>query len=199
MPKPFYRPVHPWYVNQPYGAQRICISTDGQNRVINCDGNNPPPGYKSIYGPGGHNGLDLMTTHGQEVHCALAGTIESVDTDPKSGLDVRIVSEIDGRTFRHIYEHLLGYQGKVGDFVLTGQVVGWADNTGYSSGDHLHFGLYEKIDKKWRITDPTPLMNSIFARDYLKTTDGKKWAAELLAKIADNLADRLRQIGKVRN
>lgn len=196
MSKYFYQPVKPFYITQSFGAKQACISTDGSNITINCDGNNPPAGFKSLYGPGGHNGTDLMSKHGQEVYCALSGYIESIDTNPKTGLDVRVVSEIDGHTYRHIYEHLLGYQGKVKDYVITGQLIGWADNTGYSSRDHLHFGLYEKNNLKWKAIDPMPLMHPIFARDHLKTIDGKLWAIELLSRIADNLAYRLRQIGK---
>ena len=191
-----YQPIKPYRVNQHYGENNVCLSTDGKNRVINCDGNNPPAGFRSIYGPSGHLGIDMMARHGQEVFCAFTGVIDHIDTDPRSGLDVRIKSKIGSKTYIHIYEHLLGYQGQVGDAVLTGQLIGWADNTGYSSGDHLHFELQELKGNKCVSIDPAPYMYNIFARDHLKTESGLKWAAELIASIADNLAYYLRQAGK---
>lgn len=196
MLKCFYRPVTPWYPTQLFGANKACVSTDGNNRVITCDGTNPPEGYKSLYGPVGHKGIDLMAKHGQEVYCALTGVVDFIDTNPKNGLDIRIISEIGGRKFKHIYEHLLGYQGKKGDAVLTGQLVGWADNTGWSSADHLHFEVQEWLDGKWVSIDPIPLMYTIFAKDWLRSNEGVKWASELLAQVADRLATYLRDRGR---
>ncbi len=192
----FYQPVKPYVVHQKFGQNSACASTDGKNRVISCDGNNPPKGYKSLYGPKGHTGVDLRAKHGQEVYCALTGTITEIDTNPRSGLDVRVVSEIGGKKYRHIYEHLLGYQGKVGNEVQTGQLIGWADNTGWSSGDHLHFEVQEWKDGKWTPIDPEPLMFNVFARDHLMYTSLVKWVNEFVAKHADNLASTLRQIGR---
>lgn len=194
-----YQPVKPFTINQHFADNNACVSTDGLNRVVSCDGRKPPIGYKSLYGSRGHLGMDLKARHGQEVYCALTGVIQHIDTNPQTGLDVRVVSKVAGRTYRHIYEHLLGYQGKVGDGVLTGQLVGWADNTGWSSGDHLHFEVQEKIGGQWVSIDPAPLMFSVFARDHLRSADGLKWMFELMALISDNLAYRLRQVGRVRN
>jgi len=186
-----YQPVSPFKINQRFGENSACVSTDGRNKVKSCTGK-APAGYKKLYGPQGHLGLDLKAGHGQEVYCTLTGVIESIDTNPRTGLDVRIVSTIGGRTFRHIYEHLLGYQGKIGDTIITGQLVGWADNTGWSSGDHLHFQLEEWKGGKWVAIDPEPLMFNIFARNQLFHDSLLKWIKEFLAKHADNLAYGLR-------
>lgn len=191
MSKYFYQPIAPFYVNQYFGENKICIDPTN-TKIIGCDGNNPPEGYRSIYGPRGHQGIDLRAYHGQEVYCAQAGVVDEIDTDPRTGLDVRIKTEIDGRTFIHIYEHLLGYQHKVGDRVETGQLIGWADNTGYSSGDHLHFEIREVINGRGISIDPLTVMEPIFAKEILKINNSLKWIAEQVALLMDRFASRIR-------
>lgn len=192
MSKIIYQPLKPFHINQEFGANRACVSTDGENFVITCDGHNPPDGFRSLYGKKGHRGLDLKAWHGQEVYCAQEGVVTWIDTDPKSGLDVRIESSIDGREIMHIYEHLLGYQPQLGQRVKTGQIIGWADNTGYSSGDHLHFEVREWIDGKWVSIDPLTIMEPIFAKDIMKLNDTLAYLKEQVALLADRVGDFIR-------
>jgi len=185
MPKILFRPVKPLSINQAFGANDACISTDGKQKVITCNGNKPPKGYKSIYGAKGHLGVDLKALHSQPVYCALDGVVYKVDTDAKSGLDVRVESRIGADKYRHIYEHLLGYQPKVGDTIKAGELIGWADNTGWSAGDHLHFQVEKWDGKKWVPVDPMAIMGTIYAQDI------RSWK-EILARGAELLADLLR-------
>lgn len=123
-----HRPLKQFIVNQKFGQNNACVDNATSRNVITCDGNNPPAGYRSLYGSAGHLGVDLAAYHGMEVYCILDGVVDSIDTELRSGLDVRIVSEYGGKKYRHIYEHLMGYQPKIGDRVRVGQLVGWADN-----------------------------------------------------------------------
>lgn len=186
--KYFYQPVFPFIVTQKFGQNLACVNMD--NKVISCDGTNPPPGYKSLYGPKGHLGVDLSITHGQEVYCCQKGMVSFIDTNPKSGLDVRVLSVIKGVEYKHIYEHLMGYQPKVGDILETGQLIGWCDNTGYSAGDHLHWQVEQNINNVWIPIDPLPLMAPIFAKTILGLQLRIK---EFMAFIADNFANWLRK------
>lgn len=190
MNKPFFQPLKPFHIHQRFGENNACIDND--LNVITCDGNNPPAGYRSLYGTKGHLGVDLRAYHGQEVYCIQGGKVIGVDTDPKSGLDVKIQTTIEGATYKHTYEHLLGYQHKIGDSVDTGQLVGWADNTGYSSGDHLHLQVEQLINGEWTPIDPMPLMEPVFAKDILAIKSSLKWVAEQVALLMDRWADRLR-------
>lgn len=182
----FFRPVKPHRVNQKFGENSICVSIEGEKRVRNCNGLKPPKGYKSLYGPKGHLGLDLMAKHSQPVYNAMDGVVYQIDTSAKSGLDVRVESEQGGRRFQHIYEHLLGYQPSVGQKISAGDLIGWADNTGYSSGDHLHFQINELIKGKWVPVDPEPLLSTTHAQDI-------RSIQELIARAAELIADLLRR------
>lgn len=187
-----HRPVSPFIINQRFGENNACVSTDGQNHVIVCDGLNPPPGYTSLYGTGGHTGLDLRATHSQPVYCAQDGVVYKIDTHQQSGLDVRVESVVEGRTLRHIYEHLLGYQPQVGDTLKTGDLIGWADNTGYSSGDHLHFQVEELIDGTWVKIDPLSVLSDLYAPEVQKLEHTIGYLKEQVARLADMVADYLR-------
>lgn len=190
--KYLFQPVRPFIINQAFAENKACVSIDGSKVVITCDGTKPPKGFKSLYGAKGHTGLDLKCSHGQEVYAAQAGTVYAIDTNPKSGLDVRIEHEVNGLKFRTIYEHLLGHQVKVGDTVRTGQLIGWGDNTGYSSGDHLHFEYLVWNGKEYVHADPMTAMQDMFALDFIKLYDKVAYLKEVVAKLADNLAVKLR-------
>lgn len=191
--KIIFQPIHPFVLTQKFAENKACVSTDGKNTVITCDGNNPPKGYKSLYGKEGHTGIDLRAYHGQEVYAAQDGVVYHIDTNEKSGLDVRIEHTIGGERYRTIYEHLLGYQVKVGDTVRVGQLIGWSDNTGYSSGDHLHFELL-KEDKKGNFVrvDPLTYMEPTFALTWLGVENKFLYLKEQVAKFLDNAAYKLR-------
>lgn len=191
--KVIYQPVKPFRLNQKFGENNACISLDGANRVINCNGHKPPAGYKSLYGPLGHGGIDLRTSHGQEVYHACSGTVYKIDTSAKSGLDVRVECNEGGLIFRLIYEHLLGYQPKVGDKIKVGQLVGWADNTGYSSGNHLHFQMELWKEGAWVKVNPMDYMEDYYALDASALLNKLQYLKELLAKLLDNTAYKLRK------
>lgn len=192
MKKFLYQPVKPFIVNQHFGENKACIDLATNKKVISCDGNNPPQGYRSLYGPKGHSGADYHAFHGQPVYCACDGIVEFIDTQEKSGLDVRVTSVIDGVKFRHIYEHLLGYQHQTGTLVKTGDIIGWADNTGYSAGDHLHFELQKWTENGWEPVDPALYMSNVYALDGKLIGHKIAWLQEQVARLAELVADYLR-------
>ncbi len=188
MPRFLYQPVSPFKINQRFGENKACVDLATGTKVIVCNGT-PPPGYRVLYKEG-HTGLDLSSKHGQPVYCAQDGKVDWIDTREMSGLDVRVITEFGGKRYRHIYEHLLGYQPKVGDMIKAGDLIGWADNTGKSSGDHLHFELQEWRDGKWVPIDPLPLMDPLFA---LTAAGLWRQIKEIAARIAELTADLARK------
>ena len=59
--------------------------------------------------------------------------------DDSSGYYV-VIDHLDG--YRSVYMHMDKYIVGAGQFVVAGQLIGYCGNTGVSTGDHLHFGIY---------------------------------------------------------
>lgn len=139
-------PVTPFHLNQGWGVNGAYYRTNG----INIDG---------------HNGWDFQAYHGQPVYATHDGTA-FYEVDAQGGNGVVIVSNQaydykNGQAFfKTIYWHLCdpdkepkytspvyaygqaeGHDPRKGMSVKKGDIIGFADSTGLSSGDHLHFGL----------------------------------------------------------
>jgi len=134
------------------------------------------------FGLKGHEGLDLRAANGSRVRAGAKGIVYRVEDNPNSGaygIHVRIKSEASDGVFSHIYAHFEKTLVKEGDIVEAGQDIGLADNTGNSSGAHLHVTL--KLDgadargaswiEKDDIIDPTPYFSDIFP--------GNKWHVDV--------------------
>lgn len=125
-----YYPVKPYIIGQKFGETAF-LDYYKSNGVIFS----------------GHNGIDLAAIHGEEVRAAHDGIID-VQVDEKQGHGVVITTDKeyeykDGTAyFRSIYWHLIdNIPVKKYQKVKAGDVIGYADSTGLSTGDHLHFGL----------------------------------------------------------
>lgn len=105
----------------------------------------------------GHSGMDLATGHGTEIYASHDGTAY-YQIDEKGGHGVVIITdkqyEYNGGEayFKTIYWHLIDpikepeYKSPIQDFpwgkqVKAGDLIGYSNNTGFSTGDHLHYGL----------------------------------------------------------
>jgi len=123
------------------------------------------------YSYNGHAGIDYPTgVTGYDVIAAIRGTVQFVGwQNPNNhgegfGFYVRI-SHAD-RGYSSLYGHLTDTQlVSAGQFVGRGDRIGLSGNTGYSTGPHLHFGVYSQggwvpIDPygwaytDWRSPDP---------------------------------------------
>jgi len=94
----------------------------------------------------GHNGIDFYTEHGTPVYATHDG-LAQYQTDSSSGHGVIIYNNTGYKT---IYWHFCDskkepqYKSPIEDDdiqVQNGDLIGYADNTGASTGDHLHFGF----------------------------------------------------------
>lgn len=108
---------------------------------------------------GAHSGMDLAAERGDPVLAPFDGVAVYVGGDGASGrlwlgdrwlypngegrtVDIR---RADGLVSR--VGHLNGYAVKTGDRVTAGQVVGYAGDSGYSTGVHIHWEL--RWDRAW--------------------------------------------------
>lgn len=161
-------PVKPYVINQAFGVN---------------------PDFYKQFGIKGHNGVDLLALHGESVYAAHDGTVvyAGMDNEEGVGVVIRTLEECEyagGKAyFKSIYWHLINnIPVKVGQIVKAGDLIGYADSTGISTGDHLHFALkpQDKGENDWTWTntlqnngfngaiDPTPYFNGYYAVDSQK-------------------------------
>jgi len=102
--------------------------------------------YKNL-GLANHGGCDWGATTGQIIwyDCELDGYVLNTEIDSAGGLGVNIITENEEGVFKHRYWHLKGFLVKAGDKVSMGDAIGYADNTGLSTGTHLHRDMKEMI------------------------------------------------------
>ncbi|MDR1796213.1 MAG: peptidoglycan DD-metalloendopeptidase family protein [Clostridiales Family XIII bacterium] len=86
-----------------------------------------------------HEGIDFGADVGTPVYAADTGKVTSSGYLAGFGLCV----EIDhGEGVTTLYAHLSESFVEVGEKVEQGDVIAKSGNTGYSTGPHLHFGIY---------------------------------------------------------
>lgn len=201
-----YEPTKPYIVTQFFGENKVCYkrTISGIEYSYKRTEDRCPMGFESMYSQmRGHNGADSIAKSGTPVYAMQKGTVIEVSTETERGLGVGILSQIKGAVvteyYKHRYWHFKGLNVKIGDKVKTGQLIGWADNTGYSTGDHLHIEL-KLTDKEGRTVhtdngyfggiDPLPHMYPKFALNisYINTS------LEAIAKVLDVISEKVRQL-----
>lgn len=198
-----FKPLEFWWVGQGFGQNQACINLAGTSKVISCDGNNPPEGYRSIYGPAGHNGLDCYADNGQKLFASCDGVVRELVDEATRGKGLGLVTNRQrfcietGKPeyFKIRYWHLKDFNCKPGDVIRVGDLIGWCNNTGYSAGDHLHFEIKpvaKNSKNEWYnilqdngaygAVNPVPYMDNLTAVEFRKREDVFK-QAESLSKI----------------
>ncbi len=94
-----------------------------------------------------HNGLDIGAPQGTPVYAAEDGIVIKVGNNDRSswakyqyGKHVMIQHKNNLST---LYAHLsINTVVSEGAYVRRGELIGYSGNTGYSTGPHLHFGVY---------------------------------------------------------
>jgi len=100
-----------------------------------------------------HTGVDFRANTGTTVMAALDGLVSVVSENRLYGKHI-IISHDNG--YKTLYAHLNSFSVKQGDRVARGRKIGESGNTGYSTGPHLHFGMY---DRNNRPVNPLELLN----------------------------------------
>ncbi|MDD4803937.1 MAG: peptidoglycan DD-metalloendopeptidase family protein [Candidatus Pacebacteria bacterium] len=98
-----------------------------------------------LYQSGSHNGADFRASVGTNLMSVAPGVVDGVgDTDkvcPKASYGQWVLIK-HNNGLSSLYAHLSYTKVKKGDKVSTGSLIGYSGNTGYSTGPHLHFGLF---------------------------------------------------------
>lgn len=158
--------------------------------------------YKDQLGLQGHNGIDMSAKNGTPVYAMHDGIVTFAGTDGSGGLGVviRTTEKFDydgGNAFiKSIYWHLKtgSIIVKPDELVKAGQKIGEADNTGLSTGDHLHIGIKPiyQGEQAWQwfnqeqtngyngAIDPNPYFNGTYPKDI--TTESTQSKRQVLFK-----------------
>ncbi len=151
-----------------------------------------------------HNGYDFPCPLGEPIlwnGYDIEGKVVKLSTEVNEGLGVTVITEDKDGIFQHIFWHLKEIKCQVGQILNSGDLIGLADTTGFSTGNHLHWGLKElrKNDLRQYVVknpdngyfgsiDPTTFFRNIFIGDTLLIMEGrlniiKKILNSLLAKV----------------
>lgn len=118
----------------------------GHGRRINQPFGVNPQDYAK-FGLDGHNGLDLLAKSGDEVRACAQGIVYNVEQADGNayGCHVQVAHTVkqgdEWHLFLTTFAHFKDAVVQQGDVVLAGDLLGHADSTGNSTGDHLHLGL----------------------------------------------------------
>lgn len=99
----------------------------------------------NAYNGKGHNGVDFRASLGTKIMSASDGVVEGIgNTDIVPGCYSYgkwvLVKHDNGLST--LYAHLDLIKVGPGERVSVGEILGYSGNTGYSTGPHLHFGVY---------------------------------------------------------
>jgi murein DD-endopeptidase MepM/ murein hydrolase activator NlpD len=152
----------------------------------------------------GHAGIDMLASHGQPVYAAHYGEVVYAGMDSNEGYGVVIRTTepcqyAGGIAYmKSVYWHLIkDIPVKVGQKVDAGDIIGYADSTGLSSGDHLHFSIKPQMkgenDWTWMNIeqnngyfgniDASPYFNGMYSQDAQGIISTLRKIIELLKKI----------------
>jgi len=145
-------PINPPRVTQEYGATKFAARN-----------------YKGKW----HNGVDYGAPIGTPVLTAEKGRVIAVDNQDKycyRGAYGKYIVIQHENNLTTLYGHLSLQTVSVGDYVLTGQVIGYVGKTGWATGPHLHFTVWASPTfyfKQSRVCGPMPVGGDLNPLDYL--------------------------------
>jgi LysM repeat protein len=108
-----------------------------------------PTGRKTqgLHGPG-HRGIDIGAPVGSNIYASASGTVIAVKSGCRVGQthcgggygNMAIIEHPNGT--KTLYGHMSKLIASVGDTVKQGDIIGLVGTTGYSTGPHLHFEVF---------------------------------------------------------
>ncbi len=116
----------------------------------------PLPGYYedwvTMTFAGVHKGYDIAAHYGKDIIAVQSGIVMSSEYHYSWGNNV-FISHNDNYSTR--YAHMSEMLVEAGDYVEQGDIIGRVGSTGNSTGNHLHYEVYENSQR----VDPYPFFN----------------------------------------
>ncbi len=97
-----------------------------------------------LYASGTHDGVDFGSPTGTPVHAALSGTVYEINQGAAPNCQYGkwvLIKHPNG--LATLYAHLSSINVSKGQTVSTGDTIGNVGMTGYATGPHLHFTVYD--------------------------------------------------------
>ena len=152
-----YRSLKTNKITQPFGENIPCVLLDENKNpirpfIVNVFfSENCLTGWTKFYpvmGLNGHNGIDWLAWRGEPIYFNAVGDnlqkikgVCKTEIDADGGRGVDVVFENNGQKYKIRYWHLKEQAVYDGQEIQSGDLIGYADSTGASSGDHLHEGF----------------------------------------------------------
>lgn len=89
-----------------------------------------------------HAGIDIANKVSVPIVSAADGVVIRSYYSPSYGNAIFISHYINGQVYTTVYAHMSSRSVGSGAVVKKGQTIGYMGNTGYSTGQHLHFELH---------------------------------------------------------
>jgi murein DD-endopeptidase MepM/ murein hydrolase activator NlpD len=132
-----------------YGLTSIDFSFFGRNgfgkSYITQGYGNTPSSY--LYANHWHNGIDIAAVYGAPIYAASAGTVLATGNQDDycwhRGFGEYVAVKDDLRKVVQWYAHLGSINVSVGQPVAQGTEIGTVGATGYETGAHLHFSIFD--------------------------------------------------------
>ncbi len=104
-------------------------------------------GYDKTGNPNPHRGVDFQASVGTPLLASAPGTVrDAVDMDKTPGCYSYgkwvLIDHNNGLST--LYAHLSVFNVSAGDYVDQGDIIGYAGQTGYATGPHLHFSVFDR-------------------------------------------------------
>ncbi len=127
-----------WPVENPYLTQGFGLTSFAKSGSY---------GYDKSGQPNPHRGVDFRASVGTPVLAAAPGTVrDAVNMDAARGCYSYgkwiLVDHDNGLST--LYAHLSVMSVSAGDYVKAGHIIGYAGASGYATGPHLHFTVFDR-------------------------------------------------------
>lgn len=127
------------------------------------------PSWYLPFGLPGHEGLDFVAPLGSAIHACAEGVVTEIRLHGNInrlefpyGNQVRLQHRANEGVFETIYAHLEQVTVRQNQKVQAGDIIGYADSTGNSTGSHLHLTL--------KLLGATEAGLTLFPRDIIDPT-----------------------------
>jgi len=137
------------------------------------------------WGLNGHNGIDYACPSGTPILAPHHGTVIEANFDSGGyGNYIKIENDNEGS----VLAHLDSIRVQIGFEVKEGDIIGISDNTGASTGPHLHWGYFQKPRNRQNgfdgYMDQLPILNPAMVIPPIE--DGREYTTDELKRMGIN-------------